>query len=69
MVFYEEGEPIIDGEAGDLRVISFHNIIIIIVLFISILLTVGKFSGSSVFVQQHMRGLGGKAITFIQLPQ
>lgn len=67
VVFYEDGEPIIDGEPGDLKV-GFQPLFVICMLCIHCATDNNSHTlYSSVFAQQPMIPSEGKEMTCIQL--
>lgn len=68
VVFYEDGEPILDGETGDLKVSIFSLGFLVEVSWLNFLLiVVPSVFGSSVFVQNLMMSSEGKEMTCVQL--
>ena len=67
VVFYEDGEPIIDGEPGDLKVSSFNIGLVIDLLHLLSTDSIHHVLGSFVSAQHPMISSDGKAMTCIQL--
>lgn len=68
MPFYEDGEPIIDGESGDLRVscsVSFFGSTCLVCMLLCVQCADNSYANMSSFVSvlHHMNFSEGKAMT------